>query len=48
MFITIKCGSTPLQAAAAANSKECLALLLAHGADVTMTDEVSNSNYVFV
>jgi len=37
-------GNTPLHIAAEINSIECMELLLAHGADVTVKDNVSNSD----
>ena len=40
--ITIKDGSTALHWATWNNSTECLALLLSHGADVNVKDNVSN------
>jgi len=33
----------PIHSAAAINSKECMELLLAHGAKVNTTDRVSNT-----
>jgi len=37
-------GATPLHYAADKNSKECMELLLAHGTDVNVKDNVSNSD----
>jgi len=37
-------GRTPLNWAAENNNKEWMELLLAHGADVTVKDNVSNSD----
>jgi len=37
-------GYSSLHCTAEKNSKECMELLLAHGADVNVEDEVSNSD----
>jgi len=37
-------GATPLHYAADKNSKECMELLLAHGTDVNVKDNVSKSD----
>ena len=35
---------TPIHYAVGENSKECLALLLSHGAELNIKDDVSNDN----